>query len=549
MTHAPRHCDLRRSGVTLVELLIVILVMLMITAVTVPAIRPALEGRKTREAARIVEVFLNGARNRAIESGHPVGVLIEPDEFEPSQCIALSYVEQPDPYAGDFTNSKINVLGNGGFGAWMTPPQVFNTVPPSYIPGISAGDPVFPMGDIGWYETVAPGDLLTLGVDDTVQYRIFLGEPYIDVNANGKFDFGEPFNDVDGSGLATNGLPPGIGYTPPDPTYLDPITGFFVKQIPPVTWGTPTAKASYTYADPSVAINYMSPTGLALDKGTGLYDMPIYLNPKFLSQYAVPGIPPHISIDSTNTGAVVGNGAFLIIRRPIPSSSTVVNLPDSTCIDLGSNIVPPGSTNIVGVPGSGYDMLVPFSAGSSSTLGYYASFRPNPICDHETNPSFATSNLNDFNRPLMITFGPSGALWMVYSWDERHFMNDITGPPPITSAIPNFTDYQGRIPAGPIYLLIGRRELIDGDPETKDAFSNGVAPLKPVFNFQDPSSLWVSINPRTGLIATTENVPPNLTQAPPTTQTLANPQIQLYLNAQTYQARSLARAALDMGGM
>ena len=128
-----RNHGARRSGVTLIELLIVILIMLMITAVTVPAISPALEGRKVREAARIVEVFLNGARNRAIGSGHSVGVLIEPDENEPSQCIALSYVEQPDPYAGDYQNSKILVLGNGGFGAWLNEPFIDgmgNLVPP-----------------------------------------------------------------------------------------------------------------------------------------------------------------------------------------------------------------------------------------------------------------------------------------------------------------------------------------------------------------------------------------------------------------------------------
>src|SRR3569623_1509530 len=121
-----RQTAVRRSGVTLIELLIVILIMLMITAVTIPAISPALEGRKIREAARMVEVFLNGARNRAIALGHSVGVLIEPDPNEPSQCIQLSYVEQPPPYAGDYSSSTVLVLGNGGFGAWQTPPPLGN---------------------------------------------------------------------------------------------------------------------------------------------------------------------------------------------------------------------------------------------------------------------------------------------------------------------------------------------------------------------------------------------------------------------------------------
>ena len=543
MTHAPRHCEMRRSGVTLVELLIVVMVMLMITAVTIPAISPALEGRKTREAARMVEVFLNGARNRAIEKGHPVGVMITPDENEPSQCIALTYVEQPPPYAGDYTTSTVTILGNGGFGAWQTPChlQTIGGVT-SYVAGVSAVDQVFPQGDIGYLQNLAPGDTFTLGTIDGVPYRLYLGEPYIDSPPyNGKFDPGEPFNDVDGSG----------NYTPPDSTYLDPLTGFFNKPIPPVNWGFPSAVATYTFADPAVAIQFMSPTGLAYDKFvSNTYDVPIYLDSRLQSVFtipgpfpqatrldAVPGLPSLISIDSANPGNLTGNRAFIFSRRPVPSSSTVVNLPDSTCIDLGSNYVDPAN-NIIGVPGSGLDMFVPFSGGSS-TLGNFASFRPNPLTDHEiVGPSAATL----VNRPLMIVFGEDGTVTSVFSYDERHFIGNTSG---VGTPI-NFTDYQGRIPAGPIYLLIGRRELIDGSPEILPTLVAGTPPLKPIFNVQDPSSLWVSINPRTGLISTTENQAPDLTAAPTAT---TGSQLQLYLNAQTYLGRSLARAALDMGGM
>src|SRR5690349_12583778 len=176
MIRALRHHRSRRPGVTLIELLIVILVMLMITAVTVPAISPALEGRKVREAARMVEVFLNGARNRAIGSGHSVGVLIEPDENEPSQCVALSYVEQPDPYGGDYDNSTLVVLGNGGFGAWQNLPGYDAMGKP--IAGVVANDSVFTQGDVGWVQNIAPGDLFFLRDDDTIMYRVFAGEPY-----------------------------------------------------------------------------------------------------------------------------------------------------------------------------------------------------------------------------------------------------------------------------------------------------------------------------------------------------------------------------------
>lgn len=537
-----RTVGLRRPGVTLVELLVVILVMLMITAVTIPAIRPALEGRKIREAARMVEVFLNGARNRAIASGHSVGVLIEPDPNEPSQCISLSYVEQPGPYSGDYQSSTIIALGNGGFGAWTTPPH-FDAMG-TFVPGVVAGDAIFPQADIGWIQNIAPGDLFFMGNDDTVLYRLCAGEPYTDVNGDGQYtntaSLKEPYNDVDGSG----------SYTPPDPSIIDPISGFFTN-IPPITWGTPSAFVTYTFADPSVAVNYMSATGSyytwTYNAMTGTYTpiitfCPIYLE---LAQND-PRTPYYISKKSSldpGSGIASPTHAFQFNRRPIPSSSTKLNLPDSTCIDLGANYIDPVTKNIVGVPGSGLDILVPFSSGVN-TLGNYASFRPNPLTDHEVVGNSATTLVK---RPIMITFDPSGIVDRVYSFDERHFIPDATAA---SLAKPiNFTDYQGRLATSPIYLLIGQQELVDGNPEMLPTLSAGTAPLKPIFNMQDPTSLWVSINPRTGLISTTENVPVDLTAAPPTTQTAASPQIQLYFNAQVYQARTFAREASDMGGM
>lgn len=549
-----------RRGFTLIELLVVILILLMITAVTLPAIRSALEGRKVREAARMVEVFISGARSRAIRSGHSIGIVIQPDEQNPAQCVKLSYAEQPDPYTGDFAKSRIAILGNGGFGVWATVPQLTLAGP---MPGSSSPNPVFPQGDIGWLENVAPGDLFYLAQVDGVLFRLWLGEPYIDLNGNGQFDAGEPFNDIDGSGLATNGEPPGSGYTPPNPSYIDPITGFINKPIPPISWGSQSAVLTYTYADPTVAVNYMCATGLAFDnKFSNTACLPIYLDAKFASSvqpiatpailalnggkpmslampFAAFGLPSLISY--YQNGVPGGALAFRIYRRPVVTSSTSVPLPGGACIDLGCNYIDPATKNIVGVPGSGLETLIPFSSGNS-TLGFYASFRPNPLLDPMVEPNSPTDLIS---RPIMITFDASGVVDWVYSFDERHFIgNNSQAGNPI-----NFTDFQARKPASPIYLLIGQTALVGGNPETLPALAGGTPPKEPIFNMQDPTSLWVAINPRTGLVSTTENVPPDLTQAPPTTQTAAAPEIQLYLNAQTYKARSLAREALDMGGM
>lgn len=530
-----------RRGVTLIELLVVILVMLMITAVTLPAMRPALEGRKIREAARMVEVFISGARSRAIQSGHAVGVLIKPDEQNPSQCIELSYVEQPPPYSGDFQNSTIAILGNGGFGVWNNLPYIDAMGNP--VPGmIYSSAPVFTMQDIGWVENLAPGDIFTLADDDTIRYRIYAGEPFIDVDGDGLYTntaaLKEPFNDVDGS----------KSYTPPTGAPIDPITGYFnvasPYKFPQITWGQPTALITYTYADPAVAIQYMSATGS--DTTNPLYPYPLMLG---LDAHHAPQSDlgnALTSIAKPHKYSILGFAgystfSFQFLRRAIPASSTKLNLPDSTCIDLGCNYVDPATKNIVGVPGSGLDLLIPFSSGSS-TLGYYATFRPNPLLDPVIQPNSPTDLIS---RPIMITFDPTGVVDWIYSFDDRHFIGNTS----LSGSAINATDYQGRLAASPIYLLIGQTELVGGNPETLPALAGGTPPKEPIFNMQDPTSLWVAINPRTGLVSTTENVPPDLTQAPPTTQTAANPGIQLYLNAQTYKARAIAREALDMGGM
>jgi len=132
----------------------------------------------------------------------------------------------------------------------------------------------------------------------------------------------------------------------------------------------------------------------------------------------------------------------------------------------------------------------------------------------------------------MITFDPSGVVDRVFSWDERNFV------------VP--WGWQGRQATAPIYLLIGRRDLVGGDPEVLDRIKQGLPPKEPAYNLQDPNNLWVVINPQTGMVTTAENsVTFDLTTTTvPTTQ----PQMQAYYNLQAYLARSLAREMQGTGG-
>lgn len=110
------HAPILRGGFTLVELMVVLLVMMLITAITIPAVAPALSGRRIREAARMVNVFFSGARNRAIQTSRPYGVMVERQAGLPGASITLSYAEVPLPYAGDFENSTVRLSTISSFG-------------------------------------------------------------------------------------------------------------------------------------------------------------------------------------------------------------------------------------------------------------------------------------------------------------------------------------------------------------------------------------------------------------------------------------------------
>jgi prepilin-type N-terminal cleavage/methylation domain-containing protein len=101
-----RDRQLVTRGVTLLELLIVLTIMLMITAATLPVMLPALQNRRMREGSRLVSTFISGARSRAIEANRPVGVVFERLNGLP-MAAQLSYVEIPPPYSGDALNAAL----------------------------------------------------------------------------------------------------------------------------------------------------------------------------------------------------------------------------------------------------------------------------------------------------------------------------------------------------------------------------------------------------------------------------------------------------------
>src|SRR5262245_58618324 len=63
----------RRDGFTLVELLVVVGILLIVAAMTLSVVSVAMNGDRTRGAARQVQSYLEGARGRAIYGGKNKG--------------------------------------------------------------------------------------------------------------------------------------------------------------------------------------------------------------------------------------------------------------------------------------------------------------------------------------------------------------------------------------------------------------------------------------------------------------------------------------------
>ena len=103
-----------RRGVTLLELLIVITILALVTATTIPLMLSGVDQRKVRETARLVSGYFANAKSRAIETGRPAGVLIQRSAsgiVAGGSCINLFMVECPQLYAGDTLNSVVTVSG------------------------------------------------------------------------------------------------------------------------------------------------------------------------------------------------------------------------------------------------------------------------------------------------------------------------------------------------------------------------------------------------------------------------------------------------------
>lgn len=104
-----------RRGLTLVELLVVITIVVMLAAALSPMIGAAMRDREIRESARMVNTFFAAAQAQAVAENRVVGVWLQPAANDPTACHTLYMAEEPPAYSGDVLGARagITVISSG----------------------------------------------------------------------------------------------------------------------------------------------------------------------------------------------------------------------------------------------------------------------------------------------------------------------------------------------------------------------------------------------------------------------------------------------------
>ena len=90
-----------RHGLTLTELLVVGTIILAVTAISIPVVKPMMESQLTKNGANMVATALNRARNRAVANGRACGVRFE---YWPG---TMSVIHETQPYLDENGNYSI----------------------------------------------------------------------------------------------------------------------------------------------------------------------------------------------------------------------------------------------------------------------------------------------------------------------------------------------------------------------------------------------------------------------------------------------------------
>ncbi|WP_442482442.1 pilus assembly FimT family protein [Aeoliella sp. SH292] len=262
--------QLFRRGMTLIELLIVIVILATLTAAALPLLTPSTMERRLREASRGLNMYIAQAQAKAVSTQRPYGVALKRLSAETGNagdagvCLEVISVEQPVPYAGFDENSRVRVAINSStFGTYAA----YQTVRIEFVArdSTAANSSVLPPG---WRADLLPNLLLREG--DVVEV---MGTRYQLSGEAGRVDAatgyligntGSPTNIVQLIGIPLNST--GQALKPVyanDGTRLTPALLQMGNAAP--YWTEPAPYKIYRQPVPASGDPYQMPEGSAID--------------------------------------------------------------------------------------------------------------------------------------------------------------------------------------------------------------------------------------------------------------------------------------------
>lgn len=102
-----------RSGMSLVELLVVVAIIITLSTITLRTFTPPLKDRQVREGSRVLSAALQSVRAKALQTGRRHGLVLERLTVKsdagvkvlPTACRRMYTVSAQPPYQGDYTDS------------------------------------------------------------------------------------------------------------------------------------------------------------------------------------------------------------------------------------------------------------------------------------------------------------------------------------------------------------------------------------------------------------------------------------------------------------
>ena len=274
----------RRRGMTLIELMVVVLILGLLSVAVLPNLANTGDARKVREAARSLSSFIASAQSQAIGSRTASGIWIDP---LPNQMGAnwisldIAMTEVPAPYAGDTTTAGIESL---------TPPAA------TLLGQSSSATPVF----TGGFNLPAP---------PSPAYQIRLAGSAV------WFDF-YPLT-------LTIQMRTSINQTPQN-----------------TTWPTTTTSSPIGYEIVAAPVRSNS-TSLTFGDGVAIDLTNSFIGTSPILNSGTPPPPPRILFDASGRPSFLINGAA---ATRIPMSETVFLLVSSIeSIQSGTSLTEPGS--------------------------------------------------------------------------------------------------------------------------------------------------------------------------------------------------------------